>query len=65
MERGFIMVFHAILISLLLYVIMLYGFQQKAQIAEDRSILIGAFILIYMVLFGHGLPGKINKNIYG
>jgi hypothetical protein len=65
MERGLIMALHAIFISLLLYFIMMYGFQQKAEVAEDRSIFIGAIVLIYMVLFGHGLPGKINKNIYG
>jgi TRAP-type C4-dicarboxylate transport system permease small subunit len=65
MERGLIMLVHAILISILLYIIMIYGFQQKSAMAEDRSIFIGAIILIYMVLFGHGLPGKINKNISG
>jgi hypothetical protein len=65
MERGLIMLVHAILISILLYFVMIYGLQQKTEIAEDRSVFIGAVILIYMVLFGHGLPGKINKNISG
>jgi len=33
------------------------------MVAQDRSILIGAFVLIYMILFGHSLPTSINKNI--
>jgi hypothetical protein len=27
----------------------------------NRSILIGALALAYMILFGHGLPTQINK----
>jgi hypothetical protein len=37
--------------------------KQPRQIAEDRSVLIGAIALAYMVLFGHGLPNRINRNI--
>ena len=29
--------------------------------ALNRSILIGALALAYMILFGHGLPMQINK----
>jgi CDP-glucose 4,6-dehydratase len=31
---------------------------------ENRSILLAAFVLVYMILFGHGLPGSINKNLF-
>jgi hypothetical protein len=24
---------------------------------------IGAFVLIYMVMFGHGMPGQMNRNL--
>jgi hypothetical protein len=37
---------------------------QKQVVAENRSIMIAAFILIYMILFGHGLPTSINKNLF-
>jgi len=63
MERGLIMAFHSIVIALILYVFMLFVLKQSSQVAEDRSILLGAVILIYMILFGHGLPKTMNKNI--
>jgi hypothetical protein len=63
MERGLLMLLHSILIGLLLYVIMIFLMKQPARIAEDRSVLLGALVLIYMVLFGHGLPTKVNRNI--
>ena len=37
--------------------------RQKTNVALDRSILIGAITLVYMILFGHGLPYKINSNL--
>ena len=42
---------------------MVFAFQQNDKVAENRSILIAAVVLIYMVLFGHGLPNKINKDL--
>lgn len=65
MERGLVMYLHAIIIGLILYILMVYLLGQKTAVAEDRSILIAAFVLIYMLLFGHGLPTSINKNIVG
>lgn len=43
---------------------MIYILGQSQMVAENRSILISAFILIYMILFGHGLPDKINKDLF-
>jgi hypothetical protein len=31
---------------------------QRQVVSENRSILLAALILIYMILFGHGLPTK-------
>jgi hypothetical protein len=42
---------------------MIYLFKQKEKVAENRSILIASVILIYMILFGHGMPKKINSNL--
>jgi len=58
------MVIHSLLLGILLYVIMIYVLGQRAIVAENRSILIAAFVLIYMVMFGHGLPGKLNKDLF-
>lgn len=63
MERGLLMVLHSALIALVLYVFMVHVLKQNLNKAEDRSVLLGALILAYMVSFGHGLPNKINKNI--
>jgi TRAP-type C4-dicarboxylate transport system permease small subunit len=64
MERGAMMLIHSIIIALVLYVIMIYGLNQRPIVAENRSILLGAIILIYMIVFGHGLPGSINKDLF-
>jgi uncharacterized membrane protein YhaH (DUF805 family) len=63
MEGWFMMILHSIIIALILYFIMLYGFKQSTIKAENRSVLIGAIVLVYMLVFGHNLPVKINKNI--
>jgi hypothetical protein len=57
------MVLHSVIIGLALYVFMLYGLGQQPIVAENRSILIASCVLIYMILFGHGLPVKLNKYI--
>jgi hypothetical protein len=63
MERGLIMLLHSALIGAFIYLIMVFGLGQQAPVAENRSILIAAGILIYMILFGHGLPVELNKVI--
>ncbi len=57
------MLFHGIVIALALYLVMVFLLKQNCAVAENRSILMGAVIVIYMILFGHGLPGTLNKNI--
>ena len=54
-------VFHAVIITIILYVIMKFLLRQSQTMSLTRSILIGAVALIYMILFGHGLPSHINK----
>ena len=63
-ERALFMVFHAVLIAIILFVFMLFVLKQSQKVAENRSILLGAIVLIYMVLFGHGLPTTLNKDIF-
>lgn len=58
------MLLHSIIIGVLLYLFMFFILGQKQIVAENRSVLLAAFILIYMILFGHGLPKSINKNLF-
>ena len=63
MERGLVMVLHSVIIGVILYVIMKFVLGQQANVAENRSILVAAVVLIYMILFGHGMPLKLNKMV--
>ena len=56
MERGLVMVVHAALFGLLVYGLLFYGLKQNQPAAENRSVLAGAVVLAYMVVFGHELP---------
>ena len=53
--------FHSILFGLLLYLFMVFILKQSYDVAQDRSMLLAALALAYMILFGHGLPTHINK----
>ena len=53
------MILHSVIIGIFLYLFMIYILGQNKNVAENRSILLAAFILIYMILFGHKLPFKI------
>jgi hypothetical protein len=65
MESGLMMLLHSAVIVIVLFLIMFFALRQKYDVAMDRSLLIGSFALMYMLLFGHGLPVKINKTITG
>lgn len=58
------MFLHSLIIGVLLYVFMVFILGQKPVVAENRSILLAALILVYMILFGHGLPNSLNKNLF-
>ena len=64
MESGLTMVLHSVIIGILLYLIMIYILGQKQIVAENRSIVLASLVLIYMILFGHGMPTSINKNLF-
>jgi ACR3 family arsenite efflux pump ArsB len=63
-EQGRTMVLHSVIIGILLYIFMIFILKQKQEVAENRSILLAAVVLAYMILFGHGLPTSINKNLF-
>jgi hypothetical protein len=64
MEKGRMMLLHSAIIGILLYLFMIFILGQNQAVAENRSILLAALILMYMILFGHGLPISINKNLF-
>ena len=64
MEKGRTMVLHSVIIGIFLYLFMIFILGQNQNIAENRSILLSAFVLMYMILFGHGLPNSLNKNLF-
>ena len=64
MEKGRMMLLHSVIIGILLYVFMIFVLGQRQIVAENRSILFASLILAYMILFGHGLPSSINKNLF-
>lgn len=64
MESGRAMLLHSIIIGILLYLFMIFILKQSPLKAENRSILLAAIVLIYMILFGHGLPTSVNKDLF-
>ena len=64
MESGRMMIVHSLLIGIVAYLLMVFGLRQKQQVAENRSILLAALALAYMILFGHRMPTSINKNLF-
>jgi len=64
MESGLMMVAHSVVIGIVLYLFMVFLLGQKPIVAENRSILLSSFVLAYMILFGHGLPTSVNKNLF-
>lgn len=62
-ESGLMMLLHSVLIAIVLYIIMVFLLKQPSKVAEDRSIFLGALILLYMLLFGHKLPKSINPHL--
>jgi ACR3 family arsenite efflux pump ArsB len=63
MESGLTMLLHSAIIGIVLYLIMVYVLKQRQVVAENRSVLLAAVALIYMIVFGHGMPNKINKDL--
>ena len=64
MENGRTMLLHSVVIGVVLYLVMIFILKQKQEVAENRSIILAALILIYMIVFGHGPPTSINKNLF-
>jgi uncharacterized membrane-anchored protein len=64
MESAIVMILHAVIIGIVLYLIMFYALRQTQVKAETRSALLAALALVYMLLFGHKLPTSLNRNLF-
>jgi ABC-type phosphate transport system permease subunit len=63
-ERGLMHLLHSVVIGVVLYLALVYGVKWSAGKSENMSVLVGGLALVYMVMFGHGLPTKINSNLF-
>ena len=61
MESALVHLFHAFILTIVLYLLMRFALRQSQNMSLNRSLLIGAVALAYMILFGHGLPTHINR----
>ena len=57
------MVVHSVVIGVALYAMMVLILKLSPAVAENRSICIAAVVLLYMIVFGHGMPGRINSQL--
>ena len=64
MESGLTMLVHSVIIGIVLYVIMTFLLKQRHAVAVNRSLVLAAIALIYMIMFGHGLPGRVNRDLF-
>jgi hypothetical protein len=63
-ERGLTHLLHSAIIGVILYLALVYGVKWSTGKSENMSVLVGGLALVYMVMFGHGLPNKINSNLF-
>jgi len=63
-ERGLMHLLHSVVIGVVLYLALVYGLKWSAGKSENMSVFVGGLALVYMVMFGHGLPTKINSNLF-
>ena len=64
MESAHMMLLHSAAIGGVSYLVMTCVLRQSVTLAENRSILLAGIALVYMMLFGHGLPTSLNKNLF-
>jgi hypothetical protein len=63
MESALMMVVHGAVIGAVLYLIMRFGLKTGEVVAQTRAVLVGLLAALYMLLFGHNLPVRLNKNL--
>lgn len=64
MEPPHIMLLHVVLFGVLSYLIMYFALGQNYTVAMNRTLILCCVLLVYMILFGHGLPNKLNPGLF-
>jgi hypothetical protein len=57
------MVFHGALVGVVVYVICKFFFKDSEAKCMTRAVGLGLVVALYMVMFGHGPPTKLNPNL--
>ena len=55
-ETPYVMILHGAIIAFIVYLVMKFLLKQSHKVAQDRSIVLGLMIAIYMIVFGHNIP---------
>ena len=63
MENPLMHLLHAAVITPLVYIILKFLLKQSQGRALNRSLVFGLLAALYMVLFGHGPPTRLNQNL--
>ena len=63
MESGLTMLMHSAIIGIILYFIMTMVFKQRAIVAQNRSLVLAAIVLLYMIDLGHSMPRRVNHTL--
>lgn len=61
MDNGLQMLGHSAVIVVIIYLALVHLAKQARGVAGNRALLVGAVALVYMILFGHGLPKGMPK----
>ena len=62
-EGPLVMVFHGALFAVVAYLLMKFGLGQSEAKSLNRSVLLGLLVAVYMIVFGHNLPNRVNSNL--
>ena len=55
---------YSLMIGLIVFVVMKYFLKKDIKNCQNTSTIIGSLVVIYIVLFGLGLPTEVNRNIF-
>jgi hypothetical protein len=64
MEGPLEMVLHGAVVAVVVYIACKFLFKDSEAKCMTRSVAIGLVVALYMVMFGHGLPNKVNSNLF-
>ena len=55
---------YSLITSFFIFIIMKYLLKKDVKKCQNTSSIIGSLVVIYIVIFGLGLPTEVNKNIF-